>query len=398
MVTAAVAVVAGGCSSSTGSSSTGSSPTSAQHPSANGTGATSVKVVQNNLVDSSGQPMRLLGVDASGTESACIIGKGFSWGPFDSNEAKSIAAWHINAVRVPMNEDCWLGINGAPAAYSGPAYQKAVKKWVAELNRAGLVAILDLHWSAPGTTKATQQWPMPDQDHSVTFWSQVASAFSGDSSVMFDLFNEPYLGKRQPTTADWMCWRDGCTTSAPLCVSTTSTCTQVSYAMAGTQELVTAVRDAGAHQPIILGGLNWAGDPCGVTQDSGGTGTCAWLVYQPVDPLHQLAAGFHTYDWTACNTPACWDESVAPLAAHVPVVTTEFGERDCSANYLNEYMAWADQHNISYLAWGWLPSHLTSKGCSSVNLSLLSSWAGGPSTENPSGPAFHAHLASASTR
>ena len=25
-------------------------------------------------------------------------------------------AWNINAVRVPLNEDCWLGINGVASA------------------------------------------------------------------------------------------------------------------------------------------------------------------------------------------------------------------------------------------------------------------------------------------
>ena len=31
--------------------------------------------------------------------------------------------WSINAVRVPLNEDCWLGINGVKPQYGGAAYR-----------------------------------------------------------------------------------------------------------------------------------------------------------------------------------------------------------------------------------------------------------------------------------
>ena len=62
----------------------------------------------------------------------------------------AMTSWHINAVRLPLNEDCWLGINGAPARYSGARYRAAIRAYVARLNHAGLYVILDLHWSAPG--------------------------------------------------------------------------------------------------------------------------------------------------------------------------------------------------------------------------------------------------------
>ena len=35
-------------------------------------------------------------------------------------------------VRIPINEDCWLGINGVPRAYSGAAYRAAIVAFVAE--------------------------------------------------------------------------------------------------------------------------------------------------------------------------------------------------------------------------------------------------------------------------
>ncbi|MHB1777707.1 MAG: glycoside hydrolase family 5 protein, partial [Acidimicrobiales bacterium] len=349
----------------------------------------SLHVVGNQLVDASGQAIRLLGVDASGTESACITDHGFSWGPFDATEAAQIAGWGINAVRVPLNEDCWLGINGAPAAYSGTAYQAAIARWVSELNAAGMVAILDLHWSAPGNLVSNGQWPMPDADHAVTFWSQVATAFAPDPLVAFDLFNEPYLGGGSPTAADWACWRDGCTASNQVC-SSGSSCSTVDYQVAGMQQLVDTVRATGADQPILLGGLHWAGDPCGTFDYGGNGGTCMWLAYRPVDPDEQLVASFHNYDIDACDTVSCWNASVAPVAAVVPLVTGEFGEHDCTADYMNEYMSWADSHGISYLAWSWQPPDTTSATTCTSTDRLLSSWAGAPG--GPQGTAFSAQL------
>jgi aryl-phospho-beta-D-glucosidase BglC (GH1 family) len=49
-------------------------------------------------------------------------------------------------------------------------------------------------WTAPGSQKADGQLPMPDQDHSIAFWSSVAQQFKNNSAVIFDLFNEPFPG------------------------------------------------------------------------------------------------------------------------------------------------------------------------------------------------------------
>jgi len=76
----------------------------------------------NHLVDRAGKAVRLLGVDRSGTEYECMYSDTIFDGPSDAASVKAIASWHVNAVRVPLNEDCWLGINGAFKGASGPAY------------------------------------------------------------------------------------------------------------------------------------------------------------------------------------------------------------------------------------------------------------------------------------
>lgn len=307
----------------------------------------------NHLVDSDGTVVRLLGVDRSGTEYECMASAQIFDGPSDPSSVKAIAAWHANAVRVPLNEDCWLGINGAFTGTGGSRYRKAIERYVSLLEQLGLYAILDLHWAAPGNIPATAQWPMADADHAPAFWHSVAAAFKANHGVIFDLFNEPYI-------TSWECWERGCETSY------TNDGATVRYETAGMQQLVDAVRSAGARTPLMLGGLEWASDESG------------WIAHEPRDPDHQLVASFHTYNFSACHTAACWNESVAPLAKKVPVVTGEFGESGCSDSFDLSFMPWADRHGISYLGWAWdstgPPSHWSCSG----GPALIENYSGAP--------------------
>ncbi len=311
-----------------------------------------VRVRGNHLVDGEGHTIRLLGVNRSGLEYACVQGWGFSDGPVDAASIAAMKTWHIDAVRVPLNEDCWLGINGVKPQYGGRAYRSFVQQFVGRLNAAGLIAVLDLHWNAPGTAQATGQQQMPDADHAPAFWSSVARTFRANHDVVFDLYNEPH-------DVGWKCWRDGC---GPW---------------AGMQALVDAVRATGARQPLMLGGLAWSND------------LSQWLRWRPRDPLHQLIASFHLYNFNTCATVACWNETVAPVAAVVPVVTGELGENDCATGFIDTYMPWADAHGISYLVWAW-----DTWDCGN-GPALISSYAGTPT---PFGAGFRAHLASLERR
>src|ERR1700731_2287295 len=94
-------------------------------------------VVGNTLRDSNNNIVVLHGVDRAGTDYACIQG----WGIFDSTinvmnddaEVPLIKSWGANSVTIGLNEDCWLAINGSPAAYSGTNYINAIKHEVATL-------------------------------------------------------------------------------------------------------------------------------------------------------------------------------------------------------------------------------------------------------------------------
>ncbi|MFC8679417.1 cellulase family glycosylhydrolase [Streptomyces griseorubiginosus] len=334
--------------------------------------APELKVSGNRIVTASGKTYRLLGVDRSSGEYACVQGKGlWDGGPVDQASVDAMKTWNIHAVRVPLNEECWLGLNGSP---KGTAYQQGVKEYVDLLVTNGITPILDLHWTRGAYTNgpdwhckdatATCQKPMPDAQYAPQFWTGVASAFKGNDAVVFDLFNEPYpeIAADWDKTVGWQCWRDG------------GTCAGLPYETAGMQNLVDAVRATGATNLLMLGGLEWAND------------MREWLTHMPNDPLNNIAASWHAYSFNACATASCWDSQVAPLAEHVPVVIGEFGQDNCGFDYMQQLVDWADAHTMSYLAWTWNPW-----GCSSGGV-LIKDWAGTP--EPGVGEGLKAHLIS----
>ncbi|MFN8162305.1 MAG: cellulase family glycosylhydrolase [Solirubrobacterales bacterium] len=274
-------------------------------------------------MDGAGHAVRLLGVNRSGTEYSCQQGYGVFDGPSDAASIKAMKSWHINAVRVPLNETCWLGVNGIDPSLGGSSYQATIRSYVNRLERAGLYVILDLHVAAPGAQQATGIIPMPDADHALDFWRGIAAAYRDDRGVLFDLYNEPH-------DVGWRCWEWGCTIHDVRAGT---------YRAAGMRELVAAVRSAGAEQPLLLGGVGWARN------------LDRWLAHLPPDPLHAEVASNHTYDFAACYSICRTD--LARIARHHPVVTGEMGEGDCRHRYIDPYMRWADSRGVSYLGWAW---------------------------------------------
>jgi endoglucanase len=282
-----------------------------------------IGVAGNRLVDGHGRAVRLLGLSRSGTEYSCQQGYGFFDGPSDMASIRVMKSWHVNAVRVPLNETCWLGINGIEPRYGGASYQAAIRSWVDRLEAAGLYVVLDLHVAAPGGLQATGIIPMADADHAPDFWRSVAAAYREDRSVLFDLYNEPH-------DVGWRCWERGCLVHDQR-VGT--------YRAAGMRELVEAVRSTGARQPVLLGGVGWARN------------LDRWLAHLPPDPAHAEVASNHTYNFAACFR-AC-RRDLARIGRRHPVVTGELGEGDCRHSYIDGYMGWADRHGVSYIGWAW---------------------------------------------
>jgi endoglucanase len=341
-------------------------------------GSTGLHVVMGSsgspghIVDGSGKVVQLHGVDRSGTEYSCLYGSFFD-GPADQTGINAMLTWNVNAVRVPLNADCWLGINGAPAAYSGTNYQNAIQTWVNLITTNGMIAIVDLHWTAPGTYLANAQTPMADADHAPTFWSQVASMFATNGSVIFDLFNEPYI-------TDWTCWLSG-----GECAEWNGTsATGSTYEVAGMASLLQAVRNAGAKNVVILGGLGYSSD---MSQWVTSVNSIPTLP-APLNgiSIDNVAVSWHAYDFNSeqsgcpsqyngytgtCNsaaTTAMNTSATDVLAAGFPLVIGESGISAYSAStampfsstqvtdlesWYTGLLTWAESQGQGYLAWSW---------------------------------------------
>jgi hypothetical protein len=333
-------------------------------------------VVGNHLTDSrTGATWVPRGVNWPDLEYSCVNGAD-SWIPdHPAAETSAMATWNIDVVRIPLNEDCWLGTDGADGGdWNGSAatYQAAVATRVQHAHDAGLTVILDLHWTGPSGVLADGQRPMTDAQ-SVTFWSQVAAAYKDDPAVMFELFNEPYLERFFGATAAWDCWENGGCQVDNANQGQPESGTK--YTVVGMAQLLAAVRAAGAHQPVLLGGLNYSND---LTQ---------WLAHRPAGD-DQLVAAFHNYNGQGCG-PACWTSTIASVAAQVPVVMTEFGYSYDATSWMSNVMAFGDTNGIGYLPWAWwdLPA---SPGTDLRDYALLQP--GSYLPRSPVGTTYHDHL------
>lgn len=378
LIALSFAMFAASCSSSSPPNRTIPTRLPAPVASPNSSGL-AIRVSGNQLVNAQGQPVRLIGVNLPAGTNCVLPSK--NAGIFrTSANAATVAAlvnWHVKAVRITLNEDCWLGVNGVNPSYSGTNYQNSIINFISQLHGSGMYVIVDLHINAPGTIKSTAQQVMADADHAPAYWQSLATTFKNDPAVIFQPYNEPYITTANAqTTNPWQCLRDGCTiTKVNTCYSCSPT--PLLWQSVGMQSLVNTIRATGATNPIMLGGLNFSED---LTQ---------FLQFLPSDPLNQLVASFHNYSVVSpkgvtlvgCG-PHCWDSVIAPISQKLPIITDELGENDCKSTYVSQFMAWADSYNVSYLVWSWSDAPCDAYG-------LLSDWNGTPSAY---GQVFYNHF------
>jgi endoglucanase len=293
----------------------------------------------NRLLDSAGREVRFHGVNRSGSEYACVQGWGVFDGPSDAASVAAIASWHVNAVRIPLNEQCWLALKGVDPKYSGARYRTAIVDYVKLLHRYGMYAELSLMWAAPGQHNATYQPEAPDADHSPAFWASLAATFKSDRNVVLAPWGE--------TTVNANCFLRG------TCEATFGPQNE-HYRVAGMQQAVSVMRKAGYRGVIAIPGITYAND---LTQ---------WLAKKPRDPLGQLVGEAHIYGKNTCDDVACFERTLAPVARKVPLFFGETGETydgsSCNASYITTFLRWADTHRVGYFAWTWD----TWKNCSAL--------------------------------
>ena len=304
--------------------------------------STMVSVRHGRLIGVNGKPLRLIGVDRSGTEYSCsgaVSGGGFGYGifqgPADAGSVRALQSWHVNAVALPLNEACWLGgyANLNPS-YTGRSYRSAIVSYVKRLNAAGIYVVVRLSAAAPGDHAygsdqiSSDEVPMADADHSIAFWRSAASTFRSFKRVLFHTFDEPH-------DVSWQCLRDGCVANDMPEGQTRFG----SYQTAGNQAMVNAIRAAGAHQPIIISGPDFASD------------LSRWETFAPRDPRHALMADVSSFDYS--DYVVSHADELRAFARRHPVIVGGFGDTHCVSTYSQKVMAVIDSIQQSYLAWTW---------------------------------------------
>ncbi len=397
------------------------------------TGTFSIAICGNEFINQAGQEVVLRGVNTEGTQYDCAqSGQGFYDDPTItpstattagnySTEIDAMKAWGINVVRVNLNEECWLGINGVPSttsqtsddgtAYPIPAgdtydtsvnaYMHEMGEYVDALNAAGIYAELDLHLNAPGSELISDsgsmdaQNPLPSSPNSDDFWKSVASYFADNHAVIFGVFNEPFPPNAEAsgdTTTGWDCVLNGCTVPDYTNENSSDYGNEIptaTYAGEGMKALVDDIRDYNTTAPLLVGGPDFAGDMDAWLQtfDPGGVS---------IDPDHQLAASVHIY-FPSGNSPcsvttnvatACpsagvsggyGSNAIVETAETVPVLIDEVGDFNCASTNLTPFLQSVDAEDtsagvdIGYVGWSW-----TTYSC---DPNLISNWTtGDPST------------------
>jgi aryl-phospho-beta-D-glucosidase BglC (GH1 family) len=264
---------------------------------------TSLKVSGNQLVNADGQIIRLRGVMIQ--DPYVLAGRG----RFKQELIQEVAATGANVIRVPIHPSNWISDPDYLWRYLDPLVE-----WAGENN---LYVILDLHYIGNIVNGAGEQ--MPDIDRkpvelSTEFWTLLASHYKDTPNVLFEIFNEP----QGITSEDWR---------------------------KSAEQLVQVIRNQGADQVIIVGGINYAKD-------------LSWVLKTPVEG-NNIAYASHIYP---AHTKAGWKSWFGAVSDQYPVLITEWGfmqpSTDSNLDYLvgteqsfgSPFLSYLDEKNIGWVA------------------------------------------------
>ncbi len=331
-------------------------------PSHSGTARFGIKVQGNHLVSTyDGHAVQLLGVSVSGLEQGytSFANDTENYGDAADPGFAAMASWNINVVRIPLNEDTWLGVNDCTkGGGTATELQGHVQQAVQKANAAGLYVVLDLHWTAPNSFGCPQgQGAMPDADNSVAFWQSVASLFKDNPAVVFELFNEPFgtnayanwlapldaLAPPGQSASDQRILLSGGTYDAGYMYECNAGCKlamgrqylaphTAPFRAAGLQTIVDAIRATGATNVVIASPIGYAGQ------------IQSWIGAKPKDPIGQLAAGWHESGGPRVTV----SNAQGVLGSGYPIIITEAYKAGNNTFY------WAVNNAVGFLYWAWV--------------------------------------------
>jgi hypothetical protein len=297
-----------------------------------------LRVQGNKVVDANGKEVWLQGV--------AIPSMGWGGGErvLESTE-HAIKEWKANVIRLGVREHFWAG-TGPYQGDGGAAYRQLVDDVVNLVASHGGYTVIDLH-----------RFRAPEEKDAI-FWAAVAAKYKDHPAVLFELFNEPH-------DVSWEVWRNGgrvTTEKRKDDVAAENAEELKGFHSIGHQRLVDVVRETGAKNIVIVGGLDYAYDLSGILkgyalEDKGGNG----IVYST-----------HIYSWKSK-----WQEKFLDIAAVHPLFVGECGaqmermpfippaQHEDATTWVPDFLGMIQKHKLHWTGWSFHPK---------ASPCLLSSW------------------------
>jgi endoglucanase len=251
-----------------------------------------LRVKGNQVLTGDGNPIWLQGVN--------VVSLEWSAGGEQVMKAALVATeqWNANIIRLPVAQKWWFG-KGPGQKDGGAGYRQLVDEVVNLVANRGKYVLLDLH-----------QFGAPRQEHA-DFWKDAATRYKDHPSLLFDLFNEPH-------GMSWEVWRNGGEVKektkpgeedAFLSPEEKARIAETRRSI-GMQRLLDTVRETGARNVVLVGGLDYAYDLSGIAngyalEEKGGNG---------------IILSTHIYPWKKG-----WAEKVLVVAREYPILVGEVG-------------------------------------------------------------------------
>ena len=324
-------------------------------------------VVGNQLENPSGQPVVLRGVNVDGQEGWGKAGGGLYYDSYTQAAVQqgvtTALNWNANLIRLPVNQDFWLGLD---PGVNKTSYIADIDALIRQVSNAGGYVMLVAKVTDGGTGNPLLEsgnYSLPD-NNTTAFWKSVSQHYANNPAVMFDLFNEP--GHWNATYAQW---RNGSTR-----FSENVDGHNVSYASPGLEGLIQAIRTVpgGNHTIIAAEAMNYAHDfssiSTAITQGNGLTDTANQLIYS-----------VHIYPNTVSDSSVVANLNnllPASVTDHYPLYVGEWGAdinpglegavaRTTTVTAWNQnLLKWLSTKPYSWTAWAinaepWLTYHAT---------------------------------------
>ncbi len=299
-----------------------------------------LRVQGTNIVTDKGVPVRLRGVNT-----ACMEWSSDGEGHLLDTVRVAVEDWKSNILRIPLSQDRWFG-KASEQKDGGVAYRALVKKAVDAITSRGAYALLDLHWNNAGDWgKNIGQHNMPDM-YSIDFWKDCAKTYKNQPGVLFDLYNETH-------DITWDLWKNGGEVEERRRVGAgQGAFTPVKYQAPGMQKLLDTIRETGANNVVVVGGLDWAYDLSGFLKG---------YALQDSKKGRGLIYACHAYNNKGDSVPAFFGKLDAALPK-IAVIVSEFGDqergaaRNAPTPWLESVLGGIEERRCNWIAWDLHPA------------------------------------------